>query len=405
MKFAFLKRRQAPLAHTLLSMGNSQNVSLRSLAALGKASRTRQRAPFLAKQSAAEARAKPAHVESRTAPRVPSLEDPHTAHRNPYYVPHTTQQDPLAIPRAYGHNVASIDAAAFQAAKPLGTESIDLERLNVDAMQNKNAELSDFLQELSGAITAKPAPGAVPSLEEQIVVLQFIGADQRQIDALQRKIDERDAKLALEQEKKANENPQQDINAQSRETSPQPSSANTTKKHTRIVIDAQDIMFEANITATKNAHAAYNRQSFVQQQLLDSDPFPESISAARASRSASPATTHSTGRQPTAKGGEETEQVFRHDPLQNLPSDRSSPSSIYQARSVSSNPDIIRRIKGLCTTEQMNQIVASSDPLPDDFPITNAIHLQYIRDALKVPQSIPVETDEKKYKRRLSSEL
>lgn len=324
----------------------------------------KQRAPFL-KQQEAKRPAPP------VAPKNPFVADA-AAHPNPYYIPEVTEQDPLAIPKAYGFNVDNIDETQFQKNNPLGTETMDLSNLNTDAMQVKNQEMAGFLDQLSGAITHIPAPGAVPSLEEQILVLQFVGVDPRQIAALQKKLDAQNAKKA-EEEKLEHAKEQTKENKTAKQSKPSP----------MITLNAKELLQESMGVHFSEA----SRPSFA-QSLLDSrgDPFPESISAAQASRTAG-------GELP-----EEDEPIFKHDPLQNLPADKSR----TLARSSSSNPDIIRTIPGLATTAQIDMLLHSTE-VPANFPIQNLMHIQYLRSAIKVAKTERIQINDKKYKSRLSS--
>lgn len=353
----------------LSNMGNSAPTSVKSLAALGKASRSKQRAPFLEQQPEL---ARP----KRTSPTVASqaVKDASApGHRNPYYVPESTTQDPLAVPKAFGHDIEQIDPAQYQSATPLGAEKLDLSQLNIDAMQVKNEGVVNFVDQLSQSITHKPAPGAIPSLEEQILVLQFVGADPREIAALQDRLDAQNA-LKLEQEQpNAPEAPK---------AAAKPNTPNAPPRQERIFIDAHEILTQSTMREVSD----FSRPSYAKSQLeRESDPFPDSISAAHASRGPGP-------------DPSDNEPMFRHDPLQNLPGSRSA----MAARSRSTNPDIIRTVPGLATADQMDEIIRSGT-IPDNFPITNPEHLQYLRAALKVAITQPVNTNERAYKSRISS--
>lgn len=356
-------------------MGNSAPTSIKSLAALGKATRTKQRAPFL-NQHSGEPHHRPASVSSK-----PSTSDPSApGHRNPYYIPEATEQDPLAVPKAFGYNTEHLKAEQFQKNTPLGAENVDLNALDIESMQIKNSEVSDFVSQLHRSIEAKPAPGAIPSLEEQILVLQFMGADPREIAALQARLDEQNAKLLEEQQASSAE--AQDIENTSTHK-PQSFTSNfASPVSQRITIDTQEILAQSSMSGLIERE----RPSYARSQTFNfEDPFPESASAAHKSRL-------------PGSGDLEDEPLFRHDPLQPLPSDRTS----ALARSQSSNPDIKRTIPGLINTEQMDRLIRTGH-IPDNFPITNTLHIKYLRSALKVPVTTPIDASERKYRSRISS--
>lgn len=293
-------------------------------------------------------------------------------HRNPYYKPETTQQDPLAVPKAFGLNTEEINPEQYQSNVPLGAENIDMKSLNIEAMQVENEDVSNFVQQLSSAITEKPAPGAMPTLEEQILVLQFIGADPRQIAALQDKLDAQNAAQFEKAQAAAKEAEKPSTNQ---------NTVNAAQRQERIFIDAHEILAQTAM----NDISERSRPSYAKSQVGQVDPFPESVSAAHASRL-------------PGSGPLEDEPLFRHDPLQNLPEDKSA----TLARSRSSNPDIIRVVPGLATADQIDQIVRSTSLMPSS-PITNPTHIQYLRTALKEPVTRPIQSNERSFKSRISS--
>lgn len=277
------------------------------------------------------------------------------------------------MPKAFGHNVEHINPEQFQAATPLGAEKLDLSQLDIEAMQVKNEGVVNFVEQLSQSITHKPAPGAIPSLEEQILVLQFVGADPREIAALQDRLDAQNASKLETEQPKVNE---------AQNAAPKQNTSNASPRQERIFIDAHEILTQSAMREISDLSRPSYAKSQMEQRI---DPFPESISAAHASRG-------------SGTDAMDNEPVFRHDPLQNLPGDRSA----MAARSRSSNPDIVRTIPGLATADQFDELIRSSTT-PSKFPITNPEHVQYLRSALAVAITTPVDTTERSFKTRISS--
>lgn len=366
-------------------MGNSAPTSLQSLASIGRSARPKQRAPYQPPKPST----KSPNTHSPPAPRAPSFTDPKAPHPNPYYELHETKQDPLALPRAYGHNTENINPEMYKALTPLGVVDVDVSKLNIEAEQTKNEEVNQWVNELLGSIQEKAAPNVVAPLEDQIMALQYIGADPRQIAALQ-------DKLALQNALKAKSHAP---NANTTSHTPQSGIYVSSENHSpRIVINPQDIL--STPSEMLSPLDPISQKSFIKDQMPDiaSDPFSESIAAAHASRSPSP---HSYSHPSRASKQElpSDEPLFRHDPLQNLPGHQPT-----AARSVSSNPDIVRNIPGLCTSAQMDAFIIAGTP-PQNFPITNPAHLELLQLAIKPPIKSPVKTDAKLYKRNRINSL
>jgi hypothetical protein len=299
-------------------------------------------------------------------------------HPNPYYVLHQTEQDALAVPRAYGHDVSKIDPSNYKANRPLGTENIDLNALDIEAMQVKNTEVNEWVGGIMQGIQEKVAPGAVASLEDQILALQFLGADPRQIASLQDKIDKREATQQLNAQLKA----QSDLSAP--QSGVYVTGLNSDTSSPRITINPRIILQDAQSTPPSASSDDISlSKTYIKDLMPDisADPHSASIAAAHASRSTSGV--HVSAEEP----------LFRHDPLQNLPTGRSA------AKSASANPNLIRSIPGLCTGEQLAAYIRSG-VAPPDFPVTNPTHLQLLLSAIKVAKTQPVETDSKSYRSR-----
>lgn len=368
-------------------MGNAAPTSVQSLASIGRSARTKQRAPYQPPKPSI----KSPNTHSPPAPRAPSFTDPKAPHPNPYYELHETKQDPLAVPRAYGHKTDNIDPEMYKALTPLGVVDVDVSKLNIEAEQTKNEEVNQWVNELLGSIQEKAAPGVVASLEDQIMALQYVGADPRQIAALQDKLDRQNAlksKSAASNANTTTQTPQSGIYVGGENHSP------------RIVINPKDIL--SSQSETLSSIEPNPQKTFMKDQMLDlaDDPFSESIAAAHASRSYSPNSNKSIHSHTSSQQMPSDEPIFRHDPLQNLPGHQPIPA----ARSVSSNPDIVRKIPGLCTSAQMDAFIATGIP-PPNFPITNPAHLELLKLAIKAPIKAPVQIDSKMYKRNRINSL